>query len=70
MSGASGKPAGQVQFFDGTTLLGTVGINPLTNKASLQVTFATTGTHPLTARYVGSDTHASSTSAVLSQVVT
>lgn len=61
-------PAGTVNFYDGTTLLGTgtVGAN---GAAQYSTSALTQGTHNITAAFAGSSTLAASTSAVLAQVV-
>ena len=62
-----GAPTGSVTFKDGATTLGTA---PLASgRASLTASFATTGTHALTAIYGGDTTNAASTSAAISQTV-
>ncbi len=59
---------GQVNFFDGSTLLGTapVGVNGI---ASVSPSGLALGAHALTATYVGDVNHASSTSTPLQEVV-
>jgi hypothetical protein len=57
----AGTPTGSVTFYDGTTALGTV---PLTAKiASLSETFASPGSHSITAVYSGDSNGNGSTSA-------
>jgi len=63
---ALGSPTGTIQFYDGATLIGTVNVSGPT--ASLSVSFATPGTHPLRAVYSG-NTLTASTTATLAQVV-
>jgi hypothetical protein len=67
-SPGSGTPNGTVQFYDGTTLLGTANLN-----GSGTATFATSnlavGSHAITAQYLGDPNDAGSTSAPLAQVV-
>jgi sugar lactone lactonase YvrE len=64
---ASGTPTGTMKFYDGTTLIGTANLNG--TAASISVSFATAGTHPLTAVYSGDVNTSPGSSAVLSQVV-
>jgi sugar lactone lactonase YvrE len=64
---ASGSPTGTMKFYDGATLIGTANLNG--TAASISVSFATAGTHPLTAVYSGDVNTTPGTSAVLSQVV-
>jgi RHS repeat-associated protein len=61
------SPTGAVNFFDGSTLLGTSVLS--SGKAYLYPSALTVGTHSLTAVYVGDGTNASSTSAPLAQTV-
>ncbi|MCU1458201.1 MAG: hypothetical protein JWL73_2293 [Actinomycetia bacterium] len=68
---ATGTPAGTVEFFDGTTSLGT----PITlagGTASQNVSTLSGGAHPITAKFVSADanTFSNSTSDPLDQVVT
>jgi hypothetical protein len=65
-SGAT--PGGTVTFLDGTTALGTATLDG-TGRASLPVTFTTSGTHALTAVYAGTDTFKNSTSAAVNLTV-
>ena len=60
-------PTGTVKFYDGTTLLGTVNLTG--SAASLAVSFATSGTHTLTAVYSGDTLTQTITSAPYAQVV-
>ncbi len=64
---ATGAPTGTVKFYDGATLLGTQSLAGLS--ASLSVSFAAAGTHPITAVYSGDVNTTPGTSGVLSQVV-
>ena len=67
-SPGAGTPTGSVQFFNGTTSLGTATLS--NGVATLSTTALTAGTLSLTAQYQG-DTHfASSTSAAVAQTVT
>jgi probable HAF family extracellular repeat protein/YVTN family beta-propeller protein len=63
----AGKPLGDVQFFDGATLLSTQPIKG--NKATFITSTLVVGLHGITARYVGDADFATSTSAVLTQTV-
>ena len=67
-STAGGTPTGTVTFFDGTTSLGTGGLN-----ASGVATYATTalasGSRSITANYGGDANYAASTSSLLGQTV-
>jgi hypothetical protein len=64
---ALGTPTGTVRFYDGATLIATANLTGAT--ASVSVSFATAGTHPLTAVYSGDTNTQTATSATLSQVV-
>ncbi|MCO5306562.1 MAG: Ig-like domain repeat protein [Microthrixaceae bacterium] len=64
----SGVPGGSVEFFDGTTSLGT-GTLDGTGVARLVTSDLATGTHPITAVYAGTTSFLTSTSAQLDQVV-
>jgi hypothetical protein len=67
VTGGTATPTGTVNFFDGTTLLGSGALS------SGVATFATSalaaGSHSITATYSGDTTYATSTSSVFSQVV-
>jgi probable HAF family extracellular repeat protein len=63
----AGKPSGDVQFFDGATLLSTQPIKG--NKATFTTSTLGVGLHNITAQYVGDADFAASTSAVLTQTV-
>lgn len=63
-----GVPTGSVSFFDGAVLLATVGLDA-TGKATFDATSLTIGSHAITVQYLGDDDFATSTSAVLNQVV-
>jgi probable HAF family extracellular repeat protein/YVTN family beta-propeller protein len=63
----AGKPSGDVQFFDGATLLSTQLVKG--NKATFTTSTLSVGIHTITARYVGDANFATSTSAVLTQTV-
>jgi sugar lactone lactonase YvrE len=64
---ALGTPTGSVKFYDGATLIGQSGLTGAT--ATLNVSFSTAGTHPLTAVYSGDPSTAPATSPILDQVV-
>jgi hypothetical protein len=64
----SGNPGGQVGFFDGDTQIGHDSINGA-GDASIQVNSLTEGSHTITAKYLGSSTFETSTSAPITQVV-
>lgn len=64
----AGQPTGNVTFFDGATVLGTVPLNP-GGQASFAVATLTVGSHPLTAMYSGDINFGTSTSSPASQVV-
>ena len=63
----TGTPAGSVQFYDGTTLLGSHGLTG--GVATLVTTKLATGTNTIIAVYVASADYLTSTSSALSQVV-
>jgi RHS repeat-associated protein len=66
---ASGlNPSGSVTFRDGSTTLGTAPLNG--NQATVTTSFATTGSHSLTATYNGDTNNTSSTSAAVNQTIT
>ncbi len=67
-SSGTTTPTGTVTFLDGTTTLGT-GTLDNTGKATYVTLALSQGSHSITAQYGGDSTYASSTSAVLSQVV-
>ncbi len=58
---------GNVQFLDGSTVLGTVTLS--NGSASLTTSSLAAGTHSITAAYTGSTTYNAATSSVLSEVV-
>ncbi len=68
VSGEPAQPTGNIRFYDGTTLLGTVATN-----ASGVATFATNalsfGSHAITANFTGDAQDSPSTSAVTTQVI-
>ena len=59
--------SGSVQFFDGSTALGTAPLSA--GKASLSTSSLSAGSHSITARYNGDSNYTGSTSAVLTQTV-
>lgn len=63
----SGMPTGDVQFFDGATLLGTQMLKA--GKATFTTSTLSTGIHNITARYVGNGNFNPSTSPALNQTV-
>jgi len=65
----SGEPTGTMAFLDGTSTLGTGALNG-NGVASYTTSTLTVGTHSISAAYDGDVNFASSTSAVLSQVIT
>jgi hypothetical protein len=67
VASGSGTPAGTVSFFDGTTLLGVVAVDP-NGHASLQVRLSV-GAHSLKASFAGLAPFSASTSAALSETV-
>jgi len=64
---ASSNPTGTVKFYDGATLIGTAALTG--SSASVSVSFATAGTHTLTAVYSGDANNQTATSAPLAQIV-
>lgn len=67
LSGLS-LPSGNVEFLDGTTLLGTAALTPQ-GTAELTARLRQDGAHSLTARYVGDFNYQASTSAAISHEV-
>src|SRR5205085_927920 len=67
-SSAGGTPTGNVTFYDGTTLLGTVALNA-SGKATLATSGLMVGTHQISAGYAGAGSYQSSTSNTIAQVV-
>jgi hypothetical protein len=61
-------PTGKVQFLDGTTGIGSATLNGSGVAKLIKSTLAV-GTHRITARYMGDDVSAKSTSPVVNQVV-
>jgi Bacterial Ig-like domain (group 3)/YDG domain len=68
VSGGAGTPNGSVTFKEGASILGTTALNGA-RQAFLTNTFATAGTHSITAVYAGNGSYLSSTSSPLSQIV-
>ncbi len=66
-SGTGSDETGTVTFQDGTAVLGTQ--NLVDGKASLTTSSLAVGTHAITATFNSDNTHSSSTSAVINQVV-
>jgi hypothetical protein len=66
-AGQTGTPSGKVSFYDGTTLLGSAYL--VNGVATLPATFATLGTHSLTAVYAGDSTFGTSTSGTFVETV-
>jgi large repetitive protein len=64
----SPNPGGSIQFFDGTTLLGTTVLG-VSGAASLSPTGLALGSHSLTAAYSGDTNHAASISSPITQLV-
>ena len=67
VAATSGSPTGNVSFFDGATLLGTVALAQGT--ASYTTSSLAIGTHSITAVYAGDANFASSTSSALAESV-
>jgi hypothetical protein len=67
LSSSNGTPTGDVQFTDGSTILGTQTISGA-GSASLSTSLLTIGSHPITAAYMPSGS-LPSTTAMLTQVV-
>jgi hypothetical protein len=66
----SGVPlTGAVQFFDGTTLIGTNSLDATTNTATFTTSTLSTGAHVITAQYQGDIDTLLSTSQPLTQTV-
>ena len=67
VSSAVGQPTGSVSFFDGTTLLATVGLSGAT--AVYSTSSLAGGAHSITATYSGDNNFAASTSSAITQTV-
>lgn len=63
----AGTPGGQIQFFDGKTLIG--GATVVAGVASLSTSKLTLGSHSLSAVYCGDGNYSTSTSAILTQQI-
>ncbi len=69
VTSAGGSPTGTVTFFDGSTLIGTVAIDPTTQQAIGFTGSLSLGTHNITAVYNGAVGFATSTSLLLQETV-
>jgi RHS repeat-associated protein len=67
VSGVGAAPTGSVTFKDGTNYLSSASLS--SGRATVNVSFSTTGTHSITATYNADTSNAGSTSAALSQTV-
>jgi alpha-tubulin suppressor-like RCC1 family protein len=67
VSSAAGTPGGSIEFFDGSTSLGTATLS--SGEATLSTSALTVGSHSVTAVYAGTTDFETSTSSALSQVV-
>src|SRR5579864_3303395 len=68
VTGGSGTPTGTVDFLDGATLLGTGALNGA-GMTTFAISTLGNGSHSISGVYSGDATYASSTSAVVNQVV-
>jgi hypothetical protein len=66
-AGSTGTPTGSVQFFDGSTSLGTGTLTA--GVATLTTSFTTTGTHVITAQYLGDTNFNITNSTAFNEVV-
>jgi hypothetical protein len=66
-SPGSGTPGGQVEFLNGTSVIGTSNLS--SGQATLTVNNLPAGTHSITARYITTTNYNTSTSSAISQVV-
>jgi hypothetical protein len=64
-----GSPTAPVTFIDGSTTLGSVGVNATTHQATLVVSTLGAGTHNVVANFVGGLNSAPSSSAAVTQTV-
>jgi hypothetical protein len=64
----TGSPGGTVTFKDGSVVLGTAQVNPLTGKATFTTSFAAAGGHAITAVYSGDANFADSSQTLTEQV--
>jgi len=62
-------PSGSIQFFDGTTSLGSIAVDG-SGKATLAISNLSVGTHSIKATYLGNINVATSNSAVVTQTIT
>jgi hypothetical protein len=70
VSPGAGTPSGNVEFYDGMTLLGTGALNGLVpNKATFSISTLSAGNHNITAHYVGDGNFNGSTSSIFAQSV-
>jgi hypothetical protein len=67
-SSSTQAPTGAVNFLDGTTLIGTATLNA-TGQAVFTTASLSSGTHPITAVYVGDNFNGSGTSNTVSEVI-
>jgi hypothetical protein len=67
MPPGGGTPSGNVRFYDGTKLVGTISLSG--GQASLTVSYASRGRHRIKAVYVGNASYLTSSSAVLDQAI-
>ena len=65
----TGTPTGTVQFFDGTTRIGSGTLDPTTGTTTFATSSLAWGNHSITAQYLGDQNDAGSTSAPLTQWV-
>lgn len=63
----AGTPSGLVNFFDGSTMIGSVTLNA--GVATFETSTLSLGTHLITAQYLGDINFSGSTSAILNQIV-
>ncbi|WP_161570822.1 Ig-like domain repeat protein [Granulicella sibirica] len=69
VSGNGVAPAGNVKFYDGTNLLGTVATGATGSTATFPISTLALGPHTITAAFGGDSTNSPSTSAVLTEIV-
>src|SRR5262249_44862134 len=67
VASTSGTPTGTVNFFDGSTQIGTGTL--ASGSATFQISTLSAATHPITATFVGNSSFLTSTSPAVSQVV-
>lgn len=67
VTAAGPRPTGRVKFMDGTAMIGSASLSG--GVATLATSKLATGTHPITAQYLGDAANDQSTSPVLNQVV-